>query len=218
MGDPRRFRNQYSRPRHPWQLARIEEERLLVKEYGLKTKRELWKVDSKLKSFAEQAKRLTALRTEQAELEKKQLLERLNRLGLLPVGAGLDDVLGLNVKNLLERRLQTLVFKKGFARSPRQARQFISHRHVLIGNKQMSAPGYLVPAADEESISIVATSSLSNPEHPERVRVVKEVPAEPEPAPEKKPKAPKKEVKKKAPEKEVKKKVPEKEPVKGEAK
>lgn len=168
MGDPRKFKNKYSGPAHPWQRARIEEERVIVREYGLRTKRELWKISSKLKSFAAQAKRLIALRTPQAKLETKQLLERLNRLGLLPLTAVLDDVLALTIKNLLDRRLQTLVFKKGLARTPLQARQFIVHEHVLVGKKQVCSPNYLVPVADEAQISIIATSSLANPEHPER--------------------------------------------------
>ncbi len=168
MGDPRRFTNKYSGPAHPWQRARIEEERGLVREYGLKTKRELWKVSSKLKSYANQAKKLIALRTVQAEREKKQLLDRMNRLGLLPAGAKLDDILALNLKDLLNRRLQTLVLKKGLARTPNQARQFIVHEHVMIGPRKISAPSYLVLAAEETQISFVANSSLGNPEHPER--------------------------------------------------
>ena len=141
----------------------------------MKTKRELWKVDSKLKSFAAQAKRLIALRTEQAKLESKQLLARLNRLGLLPATATLDDVLALTLKNLLDRRLQTLVFKKNLAHTLRQARQFIVHEHVLVGKRQVSSPSYLVPVSDEGMISILPTSSLANPEHPERAFKAKPV-------------------------------------------
>ena len=169
MGDPRKFKSKFSGPGHPWQRARIEEERVVKREYGLKTKSELWKADSKLKSFAQQAKRLIALRTTQAELEKKQLLGRLNKLGLLPATAKLDDVLALTVRNLLDRRLQTLVLKKGMARTPTQARQYIVHEHVMIGAKKMSAPSYLVPIAEEGTISFVANSTLNNPEHPERI-------------------------------------------------
>jgi len=168
MGDPRKFKSKYSRPGHPWQLARIEEERVLVREYGLRTKRELWKVSSKLKVFANQAKRLIALRTEQSALEGKQLLGRLSKLGLLPAGAKLDDVLALNIKNLLDRRLQTIILKKGFARTPLQARQFIIHEHVVVGKRNVTAPSYLVPVGEESSVSLVAASTLANPEHPER--------------------------------------------------
>jgi len=168
MGDPRKFKSKYSGPGHPWQRARLEEERVLVREYGLSTKRELWKINSKLKDFATQAKRLIALRTVQAELEKKQLLDRVARLGLLPAGAKLDDVLALTVKDLLNRRLQTLVLKKGLARTPMQSRQFIVHEHVMVGPRKITAPSYLVPIVEEALVSFVANSSLANPEHPER--------------------------------------------------
>ncbi len=168
MGDPRKIKSKYAGPGHPWQRARIEEERILVREYGLTTKRELWKITSKLKTFANQAKRLIALRTTQAELEKKQLLDRVARLGLLPAGAKLDDVLALTVKNLLNRRLQTLVLKKGLARTPLQSRQFIVHEHVMVGQNKITAPSYLVPIEQEPQISFVANSSLASAEHPER--------------------------------------------------
>jgi small subunit ribosomal protein S4 len=168
MGDPRKFKSKYSGPGHPWQRARLEEEGVLAREYGLATKRELWKVASKLKTFASQAKRLIALRTVQSEREKKQLLDRVARLGLLPAGAKLDDVLALTVKDLLNRRLQTVVLKKGLARTPRQARQFIVHEHILVGSKKVSAPSYLVPVSEENLVSFVSNSSLANPEHPER--------------------------------------------------
>ncbi len=168
MGDPRRIKSKYSGPGHPWQRVRLEEERILSREYGLATKRELWKANSKMKNFAAQAKKLIALRTPQAEIETKQLLDRVARYGLLSATAKLNDVLTLTVRDLLNRRLQTIVYKKGYARTPRQARQYIVHEHVLVGEKKVSAPSYLVPIADEPSISFVSNSSLASPEHPER--------------------------------------------------
>ncbi len=168
MGDPRKFRGKYSKPGHPWQKARIEAEKPILKEYGLRTKRELWKMDSNLKAFAKQAKRLIALRGTQAELEKKQLLSRLERLGLVKTGAGLDDVLAINLKNLLDRRLQTLVFKKGLAKTPLQARQFIIHEHVNVGSKVITSPSYIVKLAEEQQVTMTTNSPLANPEHPER--------------------------------------------------
>ncbi len=179
MGDPRRLRKKYARPGHPWQQARMDAERVLVKEYGLRTKTELWKVSTTVKSFASQAKRLIALRTEQAKVESKQLLDRLARIGMLPAGSKLDDVLGLSAKSLLDRRLQTLVMKKGLARTPRQSRQFISHGHVIVGAKMVSSPSYIVPVLEEPQISFVAKSSLSNAEHPERTVKAKPKPPKP---------------------------------------
>ncbi|PIN75422.1 30S ribosomal protein S4 [Candidatus Woesearchaeota archaeon CG10_big_fil_rev_8_21_14_0_10_37_12] len=169
MGDPRRLRKKYSGPRHPWQRARMDDEKKLRSEYGFKTKTELWKASSALKSFANQAKKLIALRTEQGHKEAKQLLDRLARLGLLSVSAKLDDVLGLSVHDVLDRRLQTLVVKKGLARTQKQARQFIVHEHILVGDKTVNTPSYLVPVSEESQIFFTVRSSLSKDDHPERV-------------------------------------------------
>ena len=168
MGDPRKFKNTYSRPSHPWQSERIEEERTLVREYGLKNKSEIYRTRSKLKSFADLAKKLIAARGAQADKERQQLLSRLARLGLIKSGAQLDDVLGLQLKNLLERRLQTIVSRKGLARSVNQARQFIVHEHITVGNRTVSAPSYHVPLDEEGSIAIIPNSPYANTAHPER--------------------------------------------------
>lgn len=178
MGDPRRLRKKYSGPGHPWQAARIQEEKGLVHEFGLRNKRELWKAESVMKAFSAQAKRLIALRTAQeggqAEVERKQLLDRLSRLGVLSSAADLDDVLSLSVSDVLARRLQSVLVKNGLARTPKQARQFIVHGHVMIDGRKISAPSYLVPVAEEAKISFVGRSSLSNPDHPERADRPKE--------------------------------------------
>ena len=173
MGDPRRLGKKYAGPRHPWQSERIVEERALMIAYGLNAKNELWKASSKLKSFASQAKKLIALQTVQAERETKQLLERLASLGLLSKGAKLDDVLALTLKDVLDRRLQTVVVKRGLARTQRQSRQFIIHQHIMVGSKALSVPSYLVPVEEESKVSFVAQSDLGNPEHVARVVPVK---------------------------------------------
>jgi len=188
MGDPRQLKKKFSRPGHPWQLKRMEEERGILKEFGLKNKKELWKANSKVKTFASEAKRLIALRTPQAELEKKQLLARLARIGLLGTDSNLNDVLSLTTQDLLGRRLQTLVLKKGLARTATQARQFIAHGHILVGNKNITAPGTIITVAGESSISFNAKSNLANNEHPERTLPKPTTSAAPEtPAPKEKP-------------------------------
>ncbi len=168
MGDPRKIKSKYKRPGHPWQKERIEEERALLREYGLKNKTEIYKARSKLKTFSDLAKKLIAARGSQAEKEKAQLLTRLARMGLVKEGAQLDDVLGLQLKNILERRLQTLVLRKGLARSINQSRQLIVHEHVMVGSRTISSPSYNVPIAEEANISFVPTSSFANTAHPER--------------------------------------------------
>lgn len=173
MGDIKKLKKKYSKPGHPWQKIRIEEENTLVKQYGLKNKTEIWRMRSKLKTFSDQAKRLIAARGAQADLEKNQMMQRLARLGLLKENATLDEVLGLTINDVLNRRLQTIVFKKGFARSMRQARQFIAHEHVLVSNKKITSPSYLVSVIEESSITFSSKSSLSSVEHPERAMIEK---------------------------------------------
>ena len=169
MGDPRKPRKQYSTPRHPWMKTRIDEEKQLKKEYGFKNKKELWKVSSILKGFFERAKKYGASTTEQSIKENQQLIEKLMNLNLVKSGATLNDVLSIQLRDLLDRRLQTLVFKKQLARSISQARQFITHGHIRIGEKSITSPSYLVTLKEEALLNFKETSPMNNEMHPERV-------------------------------------------------
>lgn len=175
MGDPKRLRKKYSTPMHPWSKETIEEERKLVQEYGLKRKREIFILDSFLKKYRNIAKRLIANKTAQGEKEKQQVLGKLQRLGLLSSEAKLDDILNLQLVDILERRIQSQVFRKGFARSMRQARQFITHGHVKCGNKSITSPSYLLTKEEENTLTFLEKSALSDDDHPERVSIAKEV-------------------------------------------
>jgi small subunit ribosomal protein S4 len=145
----RKLRRKYKRPRRPWDKGRIEEERKLMNTYGLSRKKEIWKIESVLRSFRRRARDLTAKRNEE-EVEK--LLERLQKMGLLEKNATLSDVLSLTLEDLFERRLQTLVFKKGLANTPKHSRQLIVHGHILINDRKMIYPGYIVPKGLENKI------------------------------------------------------------------
>jgi len=171
MGDPKKIRKKYKGPRHPWQKTRIEEEKVILKEYGMKNKKELWRMESKLRDFSDRAKKLITARTAQAEKERKELLTKLQSMGLISMEAGLDDVLGLELRNILERRLQTLIYKKTLARTMDQARQFIVHGHVMIGDKKITSPSYLISVKEEGTLTFAGKSKLNDPEHPERVIV-----------------------------------------------
>lgn len=173
MGDPRKIRKKYQTPSKRWEKARIDEERPIMRNYGLKNKKELWKMGSLLRGFRKQAKLLIAGKTAQADREKQQLFTRLQRYGLLKQSATLDDVLGLGLGDILERRLQTLVYKKGFARTIDQARQMIVHQHITIGGKKMTAPSHLVQTAEEPSIAFVLNSQFASPDHAERTKPAK---------------------------------------------
>jgi small subunit ribosomal protein S4 len=169
MGDPRKQRRKFLSPPHPWEKERIKEEKQILREYGLKSKREIWKVESKLKSFANEAKRLVSATGHQAEKEKTQLLNKLRTLGLIKKTDKLDSILSLSLKDILERRLQTLILRKGLAKTVKQARQFITHRHISVGGKEITVPSYMVPLEEEKGISFTTSSKLGNQNHPERV-------------------------------------------------
>lgn len=168
MGDPKKRRKKFAKPHHPWLKERIDEERKLIADYGFKNKREVWKMGSILRNFSNQAKKLIALKTPQAEKEKKQLLHKLQTLGLVEKTANLEDILGLSLRDLFERRLQTIVFRKGLARSVNQARQFITHGHITVGANKITVPSYLVSKKEEETIAFSPSSGLADVSHPER--------------------------------------------------
>ncbi|MBI4151658.1 30S ribosomal protein S4 [Candidatus Woesearchaeota archaeon] len=177
MGDPKKFRKKYETPMHPWNKTVIETERVLVREYGLKNKQEILIANSFFRRYKNIAKKLIAETTSQAEKEKKQILAKLAEYNLLPPDASLDLILGLELKDVLERRLQSQIFRKGLARTMKQARQFITHRHVLVGKKEITSPSYLVTRADEHQITFKQTSPVASEDHPERQQAA--VPAAP---------------------------------------
>src|SRR2546423_13481155 len=172
LGDPKFSRAKYERPSHPWEAERIKTENELLKKYGLKNKKELWRSQYVLRRFRQRARELQArVRTgdKQAEKEREQLLRRLGRLGLLPLqGTTLDDVLALDVEAVLSRRPPTLTFLQGLAFTPRQARQFIVHGHVSVGGRRVTIPGILVSRTQENVIAYDERSGISNDLHPVR--------------------------------------------------
>ncbi|MCJ2531538.1 MAG: 30S ribosomal protein S4, partial [Candidatus Thermoplasmatota archaeon] len=119
MGDPKFPRARWSRPSRPFQADRIQAENDLLGQFGLRNKRELWKAESLLGHWRQRARVLQAqvrFGDAQAEKEVEELLQRLARLGILASsGAHLDDVLTLQTRNILERRLQTVAYLKGLA-------------------------------------------------------------------------------------------------------
>lgn len=128
---------------------------------------------------------LGATEEERARLER-QYLKRLTRLGILPESASIDNILDLTVKDLMERRLQTVIYRQGLARTIHQARQFVIHGHVSVAGQIVSIPGYIVEREDETRIVFDPRSSLNNPQHPMRAvagarrvpaRAVEEAPA-----------------------------------------
>ena len=147
----KRQKKAYKTPTRAWNKQRIEREREIVKNYGLRKKREIWKFETLLRKFRRLARQLAAHKDEDQE---KILVNKMVKLGLLSEGATLDDVLGLNLEMFLDRRLQTVLFKKGLASSQKQARQFIVHGHVRIGERKITYPSYIVPREEELKIKV----------------------------------------------------------------
>jgi small subunit ribosomal protein S4 len=174
MGSPKKQRKKFTKPSHPWQKERILAESELLKSYGLKRKYEIWKMNTILKNFTAQAKNLITSKNIQVEKERNQLLTRLFSLGLIGKGAKIEDVLSLTLKDILERRLQTLVFRKNIARSLNQSRQFIVHEHISIDDRVITAPSYIVPLEHEKNIQFSQNSILFDVNHPERLVMGKE--------------------------------------------
>jgi small subunit ribosomal protein S4 len=172
VGDPKFSRRKYETPAHPWEGERIKAENEMLMKYGLKNKRELWRAQSLIRTLREQSRELQArLRTRdpQAEIEMRELLARCSRLALLPPeGSTLNDVLTLGTEEVLQRRFQTILYRKGLAYTPKQARQFIVHGHASIAGRKVTIPGYLVKRAEEDKIEYHVSSPVANELHPMR--------------------------------------------------
>ena len=173
MGFPGKKRKSYDTPKHPWQAARMAGELELVKKYGLRNKRELWKSHSVLRRFRADARRLLAESAESdltghAKTEADQILAKLIRYSILKSDSSIDDILGLQTEVILERRLQTQVHRLGLARTARQARQFITHGHISIDGKRVTVPGMMVTKEQEMAIDYYGKSPISKEAHPER--------------------------------------------------
>lgn len=173
MGDPKFSRRTYDTPSHPWQGERIKAEVVLVNQYGLKNKTEVWKAQSILRNFRKQSRELQArLRSgdAQAKIEADALLAKCGKIGVLSVdGATLNDILTLNEEAILSRRLQTLVFSKGMASTVGQARQMIVHGHIFMNGHRVTVPGYIVTRYEESSIMYNPASPFNDEMHPMRV-------------------------------------------------
>ena len=123
----------FKKPRRPYEKERLDAELKLVGEYGLRCKRELWRVQYALSRIRNAARELLTLdeKNPRRIFEGEALLRRMNRYGLLGEGQNkLDYVLALTVENFLQRRLQTIVFKNGMAKSIHHARVLIRQRHI----------------------------------------------------------------------------------------
>ncbi|MEM3437719.1 MAG: 30S ribosomal protein S4 [Nitrososphaerales archaeon] len=162
MGDPKKPRKKYSTPKHPWRSDQLSQELYIIGTYGLRNKRELWKAHTELSRIRKQARMLLAAPQEIRAKKEKELLLSLSNRGIVDLKSSLDDVLGLTVENLLERRLQTIVWRKGIAVSPYQARQLITHGHIKVGDRIITRPGYIVKRDEYDKVRLSENSAIKS--------------------------------------------------------
>lgn len=150
MGDPKKIRKKYETPSQPWDSVRIQQEHELKEKYGLKTLRELWMPKSEIRRTRKNIREV--LSGKSSERTGKEIIAKLNRYNVVKSDATLDDLLVIDVTALLERRLQTIVFRKGLAKTMKQARQLTAHGLISINGKRVASPGHLVLASEEAAI------------------------------------------------------------------
>src|SRR5574341_1313835 len=178
MGDPKNPRKNWRKPKRPLNYDLLNEELYVLGTFGLKNKRELWKAHTELSRVRNQARSLLALTKEVREKKEQVLMKSLIRIGLVNENSTLDDVLNLKVTDLLSRRLQTIVQKKGLIKSPYQARQAVVHGHVMIGDRVITVPSYTVKTEEENQIHLAAGVNVSQPKQQMVEATVAEQPQE----------------------------------------
>merc|ERR1719345_256171 len=162
----------FRKPKTPFAKERLDAEMKIVGEYGLKNKREVWRVQYALAKIRKAARSLLKLdeKNEQRLFQGEALLRRMLRLGLLLENEKkLDYVLGLTTAKIMERRLQTKVFKLGLAKSIHHARTLIRQRHIAVDKKICDIPSFIVRVDSEKYIDFALTSPFGGG-RPGRVR------------------------------------------------
>jgi small subunit ribosomal protein S4 len=148
MGEQRKLSRQYDVPRKLHDKQKMIIDNKLTKEYGLKTKKEIWKAESVVRNYRKLARNLLAGNVDNYEKRYAELIGKLQKMGIFTKDHTIDDVLKLQASDILERRLQTQVFRRGLTLTPNQARQLIVHGHIIVNGVKRTAPSSIVYAND----------------------------------------------------------------------
>ena len=166
------YRKTSKNPKKPFDKDRLINELRIVGYYGLRNKREMWRVQLTLAKLRKAARQLLTLPQDdpRRQFEGDALITRIVRLGLLRENERkLDYVLGLTINQFMERRLQTLVAQRGLAKSVHEARVFIRQRHIAIGKQMVNIPSFMVRTTSENHIQL-APRSVKRTNLPGRMR------------------------------------------------
>jgi len=165
MGDPKKKHKTFNTPKRPYETEALMEELRIIGAYGLRNKRELWKAHTELSTLRGRARDLLSLGAEERAIREQALIEKLAHRGLVMENGRLEDVLTLSVEDLLERRLQTYIFRRGMSNSLFQSRQLITHGHISINGRKVTSPSYQIRITDEDTLNWAQGSPYNNPSH-----------------------------------------------------
>merc|ERR1711937_99697 len=157
----RNFSKTSNPPRRPFEKERLDTELKLIGTYGLKNKKEIWRVRLALAKIRSTARVLLTKdeKDPQRIFEGQALMRRMIRYGILDEDKQrLDYVLSLNIENFMERRLQTLVFKRGLAKSIHHARVLIRQKHIRVGRQVVNVPSFMVRVESQPHIEFSVSS------------------------------------------------------------
>ncbi len=153
MGSSKRLRKKFENPKKLWDETRLKEERELVDFYGLKNMRELWKAQTILRKIRRDARRLLSGKGTNLTERADRLITRCKKYFINKSDLKIEDILGLKVTDLLERRLQTIVWRKHFGVTPNMSRQIVIHGHIAIDEEKVNIPSYLVSFSEESKLN-----------------------------------------------------------------
>lgn len=109
--------------------------------YGKKSKRKSPRAGKKMSEYGLQLREKQKAKFIYGVLEKpfRNYYEKADRM---------KGMTGENLMVMLERRLDNVVFRMGLARTRREARQVVGHKHIMVNGKKVNIPSYLIKAGD----------------------------------------------------------------------
>merc|ERR1712159_232720 len=158
----RNFSKTSKNPKRAYDKERLDHELQMLGTYGLKNKREIRRVGLILSKVRAVARNLLTMDEKDPRriFQGQALMRRMIRYGILDEDKQrLDYVLALKVEDFLERRLQTLVHKRGLAKSIHHARVLIRQKHIRVGRQIVDIPSFMVRMESQPHIEF----SLSSP-------------------------------------------------------